>query len=114
MQSGGAFLIEDLATGATAGSSRYYQLQPNQVTVGFTFLARQYWGGRYNRELKTLMLNHAFHFVDVVSFEIGAKNIRSRRAIEKIGAKLFHQDALDANPHVIYRIDFQSFQRMIT
>ena len=43
-------------------------------------------GGQYNREMKSLMLNHAFKFVENVVFLIGEKNIRSQKAIEKIGA----------------------------
>lgn len=56
------------------------------VEIGWTFLARAYWGGRYNGEMKRLMLRHAFAAVSRVIFVIGAGNIRSQRAIEKIGA----------------------------
>jgi len=48
-------------------------------------LARKYWGGRYNRELRDLMLAHAFKFVENVMFLVGQTNIRSQRATEKIG-----------------------------
>ena len=52
----------------------------------WTFLARKYWGGRYNAEMKRLLLNHAFTFVQNVVFYVGEKNIRSQKAMEKIGA----------------------------
>jgi len=48
-------------------------------------LARSHWGGVYNREMKQLMLRHAFRFVNSVIFMVGAKNLRSQRAMEKIG-----------------------------
>jgi hypothetical protein len=56
------------------------------IEIGWTFLARRYWGGRYNGEMKRLMLEHAFQTVDEVVFIIGPENHRSRRAVEKIGA----------------------------
>ena len=49
-------------------------------------MAREYWGGRYNREMKQLMLAHAFNFVESVVFFVGENNIRSQKATEKIGA----------------------------
>ena len=85
----GAFAIIDRRTGAMIGSSRYCNLDPaeRQVEIGWTFLARSFWGGLYNRELKSLMLDHAFRFVDRVVFVVGENNLRSRRALEKIGAR---------------------------
>ena len=90
MQSGGAFLIQDLETGAVIGSSRYANLstERSEVEIGWTFLARDYWGGKYNTELKALMLHHAFRFVDSVVFVVGAQNRRSQRAVLKLGAAL--------------------------
>jgi len=88
MASGGAFAVFDAATGRMIGSSRYLAYQPDEreVEIGFTFLARSHWGGRYNGEMKRLMLEHAFRFVDTVAFLIGSTNIRSQKAIERIGA----------------------------
>ena len=70
------------------GSSRYCNLDPanSEVEIGWTFLERKFWGGRYNRELKQLMLDHAFRFVDRVVFVVGETNLRSQKALEKIGA----------------------------
>ncbi len=88
MASGGAFAVFDVATGRMIGSSRYlgYRRDRGEVEIGFTFLARSYWGGRYNGEMKRLMLEHAFRFVDTVVFLIGPTNIRSQKAVERIGA----------------------------
>jgi RimJ/RimL family protein N-acetyltransferase len=87
LESGGAFAIVERQTGAVIGSSRYYGYdgERGEIEIGWTFLARVYWGGIYNRELKELMLRHAFEFVDRVIFLVGPQNFRSQRAMEKIG-----------------------------
>ncbi len=108
MASGGALLVAEAATGAVIGSSRYHDLREaeRQVEIGWTFLARAYWGGRYNAELKRLMLDHAFRFVDSVVLVIGETNLRSRRAAEKIGAVLDgRHTGEDGSQKVVYRID---------
>ena len=88
LASGGALIASDAATGAVIGSSRFhgYDEAASEIEIGWTFLARSHWGGRYNGEMKRLMLAHAFRFVDRVVFLVGPDNIRSQRALEKIGA----------------------------
>ena len=88
LESGGAFVVIDNKIQQVIGSTRFYGYDPekSEIEIGWTFLARKYWGGQYNREMKSLMLNHAFKFVENVVFLIGEKNIRSQKAIEKIGA----------------------------
>ena len=85
----GAFAAMDLASGKMIGSSRYYDYVPAQreVKIGYTFVAREFWGRGYNPEMKRLMLEHAFRHVDRVMFEIGECNIRSQTAIGRIGAR---------------------------
>ena len=87
LASGGAFVVIDRKTGRVIGSSRFncHDLVRSEVEIGWTFLARSHWGGIYNRELKRLMMSHAFKFVDSVIFFIGSTNIRSQRALEKLG-----------------------------
>jgi N-acetyltransferase len=110
MASGGALIAIDNESGAVIGNSRYANYAPdrNEIEIGWTFLIRSVWGGAYNREMKSLMLTHAFQYFDSVRFNIGAGNVRSRGAIEKIGAQLdgeydvTFQDRII--PHVIYRI----------
>ena len=88
LESGGAFAVIDKKSQQIIGSTRFYGHDPekSEIEIGWTFLAREYWGGRYNREMKQLMLNHSFRFVDNVVFYVGEKNIRSQKAMEKIGA----------------------------
>ena len=68
IESGGALVVIDRKSGAIIGSSRYWNLDPAQseVEIGWTFLQRAYWGGEYNGELKRLMIEHAFRFVERV------------------------------------------------
>jgi RimJ/RimL family protein N-acetyltransferase len=91
----GAFAIVDRASGRIIGSTRYCNLRPeaSEVEIGWTFLERKFWGGAVNSEMKALMLAHAFRFVERVVFVIGENNWRSRKAAEKIGARLFRQDS---------------------
>jgi len=87
LECGGAFVIVDMKSQQIIGSTRFYGYDPekSEIEIGWTFLARKYWGGRYNRELKQLMLDHAFKFVESVVLLVGENNIRSQKATEKIG-----------------------------
>jgi len=81
------FAFVDQASGSIVGSSRYhgYEAELSEIEIGWTFLARSHWGGRANREVKRLMLDHAFTFVDTVIFWVGHENWRSQGAMTKIG-----------------------------
>jgi N-acetyltransferase len=113
MKSHGALAVVDRASGVIIGGSRYanYVAERKEIEIGWSFLSRGYWGGAYNREMKMLMLTHAFRFFDSVRFNIGATNLRSRRAVEKIGAVLdgeYIPEAINGVPpvlHSIYRIN---------
>jgi len=87
LASGGALVALDRATGRIIGSSRFHGHDPERsvIEIGWSFLTRAYWGGRYNGEMKRLMLEHAFERVERVIFIIGPDNVRSQRAVEKIG-----------------------------
>ncbi len=87
LESGGALIASDATDGRIIGSSRFHGYNPerSEIEIGWTFLARSCWGGRHNGEMKRLMLHHAFRFVNRVLFLIGPLNLRSRRAVEKIG-----------------------------
>jgi N-acetyltransferase len=98
MDSGGAFAILDRAAGQIIGSSRYCDYRPaeSQIEIGWTFLERKYWGGEYNGELKRLMIEHALRFVENVVFVVGEKNLRSQRALAKVGARFLRSDTASA------------------
>jgi RimJ/RimL family protein N-acetyltransferase len=112
IESGGALRVLDNSDGTLIGSSRFYDLDPKTRTVGigYTFIARTAWGKPYNRALKTLMLDHAFKFVDRAVFHVGARNIRSRKAMEKLGGILIGEQPMSyygeqSNLNVVYKID---------
>lgn len=110
--SGGCLVIRDTATGAVIGSSRYdrTRVESDEVEIGWTFLARDYWGGVTNREIKMLMVAHALRSFDAAVFYVGEKNVRSRRAMEKIGGVLLpernpeYEMAGVTTRHVVYAI----------
>jgi RimJ/RimL family protein N-acetyltransferase len=87
MESGGALIAIDAKDGRVIGSSRFhaYNEEQSEIEIGWSFLARTHWGGVYNREMKQLMLRHAFQFVRTVVFLVGPQNLRSQKAMEKIG-----------------------------
>jgi RimJ/RimL family protein N-acetyltransferase len=89
LASGGGLAVVAAATGVAVGSSRYHDHDAarSEVEIGWTFLGRPYWGGAYNGELKQLMLDHAFAAVERVVFCIAHGNVRSRRSVEKLGAR---------------------------
>ena len=88
LRSGGAFVVVDTKTQQIIGSTRFHGYDPekSEIEIGWTFLARKYWGERHNAEMKQLMLGHAFKFVENVVFFVGENNLRSQKATEKIGA----------------------------
>ncbi|HEX7755458.1 MAG TPA: GNAT family N-acetyltransferase [Niabella sp.] len=88
IESGGAFLIFDKPGEALAGSSRFYNYNAtdNSIFIGYTFYAVQYWGTGLNTQVKQLMLDYIFQFLNTIYFHIGAENYRSQKAIEKLNA----------------------------
>lgn len=114
LKSGGALVVADACDGHIIGSSRFHAYDSNagEVEIGWTFLARSYWGGRFNGEMKQLMLRHAFRFVNRVVFLVGLNNLRSQRAVEKIGGVCVGPRA-DANGHdsFVYQLTAAAFAR---
>jgi RimJ/RimL family protein N-acetyltransferase len=111
LASRGALVIADKASGEIIGSSRYYEYNENEseVAIGFTFLVRSAWGGKVNRELKTLMLDHAFTRVKTVWFHVDASNIRSQMAMKKIGVLEFKRAektiGKNSSVYVFYKVE---------
>jgi N-acetyltransferase len=94
MASGGAFIIRDTVSGRAIGSTRFYDHDPvkREVKIGYTFFSRDCWGKKINPQVKQLMLDHAFRYVDNVIFHVGALNKRSRIAMERLGAELIGEE----------------------
>lgn len=113
---GGALVAIDRASGALVGSSRYYGWDPvtREIEIGWTFLARSHWGGRHNAEMKALMLAHAFRFAKTVLFFVGPQNLRSRRAVEKIGGVLRGTVERFGSESVVYALTRETCRLPIT
>jgi RimJ/RimL family protein N-acetyltransferase len=111
MESGGALIAIDRQAGRVIGASRFheYNEEKSEIEIGWTFLARSHWGGVYNQEMKRLMLRHAFRVVNTVIFLVGPQNVRSQRAVEKIGG-IRVGSRLDASGResFVYQITAQS------
>src|SRR6201994_2111113 len=111
------FVFVDRASGRLIGSSRYYGYDPerSEIEIGWTFIVRSWWGGAANREVKRLMLDHAFTFADTVVFWVGEENWRSQGAMTKIGGikreGRFIRDASDKTPYVIFEITKSRYQQ---
>lgn len=101
-----ALLLIDNKTDAIIGSSRYYDIDEanREVAIGYTFIARDHWGGVTNKELKTLMLSYAFQSFETVWLHIAEDNLRSRKAAEKIGAALSHKGKKKGLPYCWYQL----------
>jgi RimJ/RimL family protein N-acetyltransferase len=113
LQSGGALVAVDRESGTLIGTSRYHGFAgdaDSEVEVGWTFLARAYWGGRYNAEMKRLMLDHAFKSFRSVVLVIGPNNLRSQKAAAKIGGvRIANRVGADGLEKVVYRIKAPGF-----
>lgn len=117
LANGGALAVIEKAGGRIIGSSQYRPSAKvaGAVEIGWTFLARDHWGGGTNRELKRLMLAHLLAHAERAVFRVGAGNRRSRRAMEKIGGRLLDmtEDVTFPDgrvlPHVFYTIDRAGF-----
>ncbi|RFB85024.1 GNAT family N-acetyltransferase [Rhizobium leguminosarum bv. trifolii] len=117
LNSGGALTVIDKGANRIIGSSRFNMrdMKSSRAEIGWSYLARDYWGGPWNRETKRTLMAHAFRFVDTVYFRIGEANMRSRRATEKLGTRLIEETEIikmpDGTPvrHVFYEITKEEF-----
>ena len=88
----GALVILDSKTDKIIGSSRFKIVEESDgvVEIGWSFLGKEYWGGKYNREFKKLMVNYALQNYKYVVFYVNSLNYRSQKAMEKLGSKRTH------------------------
>lgn len=86
------FIIYDKKTEAYAGCTRFGHIDwHNKVLhIGWTWIGRNFQGTGLNKYIKQLMLNYAFNELDFekVEFRVDERNLQSRKAVEKLGAKL--------------------------
>ncbi|RAV98947.1 GNAT family N-acetyltransferase [Pseudochryseolinea flava] len=114
-----AFLIYDRQSNALIGSTRYYgyNAAESSIGIGYTFLAKEFWGGPYNHSTKKMLLDYAFQFVDSVKFHIGVSNIRSQKAVEKLGATKSTEVDFELNgvniPHFEYLLPKSTWEQNV-
>ena len=85
------FVTVDKESGKVIGSTRFGNIDPanRRVEIGWTWVTPEYQRTWVNSEAKFLMLRHAFEVWKCVRVELktDALNEKSRRAMERIGAK---------------------------
>ena len=74
--------------GELIGSTRFYQQKKDSICIGYTFISRQFWGKGINAPLKKAMINDALKQHPKVYFRVDEYNLRSIKALEKLGAKV--------------------------
>ncbi|PAM94829.1 GNAT family N-acetyltransferase [Flavobacterium sp. IR1] len=105
-----SFLILDKNTNEIVGNTRYYDYnaEKSSIAIGFTFIGRKFWGGLHNKSNKKLLIDYAFKHVNTVVFHIGAENIRSQKAVAKLGAVKTKEMMVTSNgadlPHFEYEL----------
>ncbi len=112
LDSGGALIAIDAQRRQVIGSSRFhgYSEEKSEIEIGWTFLARSHWGGVFNGEMKRLMLRHAFRFVKNAVLLVSPQNLRSQKAVVRIGGVCVgtSPDA-GGRESLIYRITASTF-----
>lgn len=84
------FAVVSKETGEAIGSSSYLDIRPSHRTleIGSTWYGRAHQGTKVNPECKLLMLEYAFEVLGAVRVQLktSSENLRSQRAIAKLGA----------------------------
>jgi RimJ/RimL family protein N-acetyltransferase len=107
----GCFSIFDKKYDKIVGSTRFYSYEKNDkaVSIGYTFISPEYWGTSTNSQIKKMMLDYTFIYLDKVYFDIGEQNFRSRKAIEKLGAKLLKDGG---NGMIVYLLEKNIYDKL--
>lgn len=86
------FIIYDKRTKQYAGATRYMHINwKNKVLhIGATWIGREFHGTGLNTHMKKLMIDNAFTTMgfEKIEFRVDERNIRSRKAVEKLGCTL--------------------------
>lgn len=92
MQTSIPFIVFDKKKQHYAGSSRFMNInRKNKVLeIGSTWIGKEFQGSGLNTQMKHLMVHHAFDVMgfEKIEFRIDERNIRSRKAVEKLGGIL--------------------------
>ena len=98
------FIIVHNESDTIIGTTRLLEIHPNdrKIEIGVTWIGKEFWGTTINLECKLLLLEYCFETLKAnrVQFRAKDNNLRSRRAIEKIGGILegvLRKDKVEAN-----------------
>lgn len=108
LASGGALVAVERGVERVIGTSRYAHTDaPNTIEIGWTFLDRSHWGGTFNGDMKRLMIEHASGSFQSVVFTVHSLNVRSQKAVERLGAQpvATEPDCLGRGENIVYRMD---------
>lgn len=99
-----SFLILDAKNNEVIGTTRFYEYdeEKSKIAIGFTFISRKYWGGPYNQSNKKLLIDYAFQHVDSILFHIGSENLRSQKAVLKLGAIKINEVLFPPNNGILH------------
>ena len=85
-----AFVIRQTMDRAIIGMTRFYDINPKdrKLAIGYTWYVPAVWGQIHNKECKLLLLQYAFETAAFtrVEFHVAGQNLRSQKAVTKIGA----------------------------
>ncbi|KQM28328.1 GNAT family N-acetyltransferase [Chryseobacterium sp. Leaf201] len=120
MESKGAFKIIEKASGNILGSTRFYDYdeEDNSIFIGYTFYGTESWGKGINLKIKKLMLDYIFRFVNRVHFHVGKDNIRSQKAMERLGAHAIAEQEVayfgePSRTNIVYEIKKENWYEKI-
>jgi RimJ/RimL family protein N-acetyltransferase len=98
------FIIVHKDSNKIIGTTRFLEIYPNdkKLEIGVTWIMKEYWGTTVNLECKLLLLNYCFETLKTnrVQFRAKDNNLRSRKAIEKIGGifeGILRKDKIEPN-----------------
>ena len=102
-----AFAVFDKGQGRHVGMTRYLNIDEGhrKLEIGATWYEPSVWAGKVNPECKLLLMSHAFEELKFlrVEYKTDARNVRSRAAILKLGAKqegIFRKHMIMADGHI--------------
>jgi len=94
----GSLTIINKKNNKIVGLTRIYDFKEEDLSVklGYTFIGKEYWGSNINYNVKKLILDYVFSFLNTVFFDVFEKNIRSQKSVMKIGGIL---NKINSNKH---------------
>jgi RimJ/RimL family protein N-acetyltransferase len=97
-------VIINKTTNEIIGTTRFLEIVPadKKMEIGVTWIKKEYWGTTVNLECKFIMLEYCFEVLKTVRVQFRAKsnNLRSRKAMENMGAYfegILRKDKIETN-----------------